>query len=66
MHIPSAIVLANLLIAGLVNNSTNAEYRFEKLHQSDSVQQQLSAQHSNLEKDCPNDGQSPLPGCGRR
>lgn len=69
MHIYGAIVLANLMVTGLANHSQNVGFRFIKLHQSDSVQQQLSellAQNSNLENECPNDGQSPPPGCGRR
>ncbi len=69
MHIYSAIVLANLMVTGLASHSQNVGFRFTKLYQSDSVQQQLLellAQNSNLENECPNDGQSPPPGCGRR
>lgn len=66
MHIANYILLANLLFAGLASNSPNGGYQVEKPHQFDSVQKQALAQESNQSNDCSNDGQSPLPGCGRR
>lgn len=66
MHIANYILLANLLFTGLAHNSSTGGYRVEKLHQLDAVQRQVLAQESNQSNDCSIDGQSPLPGCGRR
>jgi hypothetical protein len=66
MHIYSSLLLANLLVTGLAINSPKGEYHAEKLHQSNSVQQQLLAQNSNEQNDCPSSGQSDARGCPRR
>lgn len=66
MHIANYILLANLLLTGLANNSTTEGYRVEKPHQLNAVQSQALAQTSNPSNECSNDGQSPFPGCGRR
>jgi hypothetical protein len=66
MHIANYILLANLLFAGLANNSPNGEYQVEKPHQFDAVQKQALAQASNQSNECSSEDQSPPPGCGRR
>jgi len=66
MHIYSSLLLANLLVTGLPFNSPNVEYHSNKIHQSDSLQQQLLAQDPNIGTDCPGSGQSDSRGCPRR
>lgn len=66
MHLYSSIVLGSLLFTDLASNLLNVKYYCDRLHQSDSVQQQLLAQGSSKNVECSDSKKSPEPGCGRR
>jgi hypothetical protein len=66
MHIYTSILLGSLLVTGLGVNSSNFEGYAQNLQQSNSGQQSLVASENSQGSDCPVDGQSSLPGCGRR
>jgi hypothetical protein len=67
MHNYRSILLASLLMAGVAMNNPPMRVHSETLPQHDFEQQSLAeASESDVQKDCPYDGQSPPPGCGRR
>jgi hypothetical protein len=66
MHLYSSILLGSLLFTGITAYSPDGGYSAEKLHQSDSVQQQLLASDSGTQSNCSGGKKSPSPGCGRR
>lgn len=66
MHLYSSILLGSLLFTGITTYSPDGGYSAEKLHQSDSVEQQLLANDSGTQSSCSGSDKSPAPGCGRR
>lgn len=61
----SSILLASLLFTGIAVNCPQLGTNAASLHQSD-FEAQLFTTESSAKSDCPEGGQSPLPGCGRR
>jgi hypothetical protein len=66
MQIYSSILLASLLFTGLAANSPQFGFRAERPQPSDFGVQLLTTKPSSTQTGCPDSGQSPLPGCGRR
>jgi hypothetical protein len=65
MQTYSSILLTSLLFAGVAVHSSQFELEAARLHQSD-FESQLLTNKLSAKSDCPDSGQSPLPGCGRR
>ncbi len=65
MHIYSAIMFGSLLVTGIANNSPNIVYQADNARHFTSVQQLIVPQ-LNSEKECSNNENGPMPGCGRR
>ncbi|WP_390465055.1 heterocyst-inhibiting protein PatX [Allocoleopsis franciscana] len=66
MQIYSSILLASLLFTGLAVNSPQFGSRAGTPQPSDLDAQSFTIKQSIAQKNCPESGQSPLPGCGRR
>lgn len=67
MHNYRSILLASLLMTGIAMSTSLEGFHSQALHQSGFDQQFTTvASESSRQKDCPDDGQSPPPGCGRR
>jgi hypothetical protein len=66
MQIYSSILLASLLFTGLAANSPQFGSGAARPQPSDFGVQLLTTKPSSTQKDCPDSGQSPPPGCGRR
>lgn len=66
MQIYSSILLASLLFTGLAANSPQFGSGAARPQASDFGVQLLTTKPSSTQKNCPDNGQSPLPGCGRR
>ncbi len=65
MQTYSSILLASLLFTGIAVNCPQIASGTENLHQSDFEAHSLTNE-SSAQNECPDSGQSPLPGCGRR
>lgn len=65
MQTYSSILLTSLLFTGLGVDSSQFEFKAAMLQQSD-LEPQLLTNQLSTKSDCPDSGQSPLPGCGRR
>jgi hypothetical protein len=65
MNIYSTIIFGSLLVTGIASNSPNIVYRTDNSRHFISVQQQVTPQ-TNSEKECSNNENGPMPGCGRR
>lgn len=65
MQIYNSILLVTLLFTGIAVHSPHFGVHSKTLNQSDSEYLSL-AQQSSDKSECPNSGQSSLPGCGRR
>lgn len=65
MQTYSSILLTSLLFTGVAVNSSQFKLGAARLNQSDFEAQLLTNKLSG-KSDCPDSGQSPLPGCGRR
>lgn len=61
----SSILLTSLLFTGVAVHSSQLESETARLHQSD-LEPLLLTKKLSAKSDCPDSGQSPLPGCGRR
>ncbi|MGB5960381.1 MAG: hypothetical protein WBG73_06955 [Coleofasciculaceae cyanobacterium] len=66
MNIYSTLLLGGLLVTGIANHSPNIIYRADNSRHFISVQRPINPQSINLEKECSNEGNGPMPGCGRR
>jgi hypothetical protein len=66
MQIYSSILLASLLFTGLAANSPQFGFRAERPQLSNLDVQSFATKPSSTQNGCPESGQSPLPGCGRR
>ena len=64
MNIYSTIIFGSLLVTGIANNSPNVVYRADNSRHFTSVQQLIP--QLNSEKECSNNENGPMPGCGRR
>jgi hypothetical protein len=65
MQTYSSILLTSLLFTGIAVNSPQLRSGAQRLHPSD-FEAQLFTNESSTQSNCPDGGQSPLPGCGRR
>ena len=65
MQTYSSILLTSLLFSGVAVNSPQLGSGAARLQPSD-FEPQLLTPESSAKSDCPDSGQSPLPGCGRR
>ena len=66
MQTYSSILLASLLFTGLAANSPQFGSGAHRPQPSDLGVHLLTTEPSSTQKGCPDSGQSPLPGCGRR
>lgn len=65
MQTYSSLLLTSLLFTGIAANSPYFGSRAHRLNPSDFETQSLTTE-SSAQSDCRDNGQSPLPGCGRR
>ena len=66
MNIYSAIMFGGLLVTGIASNAPNIVYRADNSRHFISVQPQIVPQTQESEKECSNNENGPMPGCGRR
>ncbi|MEO8890476.1 MAG: hypothetical protein ABI417_02905 [Coleofasciculaceae cyanobacterium] len=66
MNIYSTFLLGGLLVTGLAHHSPNIIYRADNSRHFISVQQPINVQPLISEKECSNEGNGSMPGCGRR